>query len=129
MGFQAVGCSVGKSESLAAPPPPPPRRPAPHVLPEWSVAYVEQQLGSALAKCEVIAFLQQHAPSTFLRRWKLTGTTRSIKKTRNCAQLVAAYKVNPLLLLLHPTTQCQSFVFIYPPSNMHGSCDGRLVVA
>ena len=60
----------------------------------WSVSYVEHQLGTEnLPKTEMIRYLQEHAESNFLRQWKLTGTNKSLKKTRNVTQLIEAYKV------------------------------------
>lgn len=62
-------------------------------LEQWSVHYVEQHLGTQeLPKSEMIIFMQNHAEATFLRKWKLTGTIKSLKKTRNVAQLISAYK-------------------------------------
>ena len=60
----------------------------------WPVAYVERNLGSELLpKTEMIRYLQEHSEESFLRQWKLTGTNKSLKKTRNVTQLVEAYKV------------------------------------
>ncbi|XP_072283710.1 E3 ubiquitin-protein ligase HECTD1 isoform X3 [Pyxicephalus adspersus] len=60
----------------------------------WSVEHVEQSLGTdALPKNDLITYLQMNADPSFLRRWKLTGTNKSIRKNRNCSQLIAAYKV------------------------------------
>ncbi|KAG9480961.1 hypothetical protein GDO78_010299 [Eleutherodactylus coqui] len=62
----------------------------------WSVEHVEQSLGTdALPKNDLITYLQRNADPSFLRRWKLTGTNKSIRKNRNCSQLIAAYKVKP----------------------------------
>ncbi|KAM9466848.1 E3 ubiquitin-protein ligase HECTD1 isoform 3-T5 [Clarias gariepinus] len=59
----------------------------------WSVEHVEQYLGTdELPKNDLITYLQKNADSTFLRHWKLTGTNKSIRKNRNCSQLIAAYK-------------------------------------
>ncbi|KAJ8045570.1 E3 ubiquitin-protein ligase HECTD1 [Holothuria leucospilota] len=59
----------------------------------WTVAYVERHLGTErLPKSEVISMMQQHADFPFLRRWKLIGNARSVRRSRNCAKLVAAYK-------------------------------------
>ncbi|XP_041131234.1 E3 ubiquitin-protein ligase HECTD1 isoform X10 [Polyodon spathula] len=59
----------------------------------WSVEHVEQYLGTdELPKNDLITYLQKNADSAFLRRWKLTGTNKSIRKNRNCSQLIAAYK-------------------------------------
>ncbi|CAB4007947.1 E3 ubiquitin- ligase HECTD1-like isoform X1 [Paramuricea clavata] len=59
----------------------------------WSVKYVVSHLGTdSLPKCDLINYLQDHADSAFLRKWKLTGSTKSIRKNRNCSQLVSAYK-------------------------------------
>ncbi|XP_062863374.1 E3 ubiquitin-protein ligase HECTD1 isoform X2 [Trichomycterus rosablanca] len=59
----------------------------------WSVEHVEQYLGTdELPKNDLITYMQKNADSTFLRLWKLTGTNKSIRKNRNCSQLIAAYK-------------------------------------
>ncbi|XP_075007828.1 E3 ubiquitin-protein ligase HECTD1 isoform X11 [Calonectris borealis] len=59
----------------------------------WSVEHVEQFLGTdELPKNDLITYLQKNADSAFLRHWKLTGTNKSIRKNRNCSQLIAAYK-------------------------------------
>ncbi|XP_038637323.1 E3 ubiquitin-protein ligase HECTD1 isoform X2 [Scyliorhinus canicula] len=59
----------------------------------WSVEHVEQYLGTdELPKNDLITYLQKNADSAFLRHWKLTGTNKSIRKNRNCSQLIAAYK-------------------------------------
>ena len=63
----------------------------------WLVSYVERHLGTeALAKSELIDFLRGQADAAFLRRWRLLGANRNIKKTHNCGQLLAAYKVRVL---------------------------------
>lgn len=55
---------------------------------------MEQYLGTdELPKNDLIAYLQKNADAAFLRHWKLTGTNKSIRKNRNCSQLIAAYKV------------------------------------
>ncbi|XP_053567838.1 E3 ubiquitin-protein ligase HECTD1 [Bombina bombina] len=59
----------------------------------WSVEHVEQFLGTdTLPKNDLITYLQRNSDLCFLRRWKLTGTNKSIRKNRNCSQLIAAYK-------------------------------------
>ncbi|KAM8781075.1 E3 ubiquitin-protein ligase HECTD1 isoform 3-T3 [Rhynchonycteris naso] len=59
----------------------------------WSIEHVEQYLGTdELPKNDLITYLQKSADTTFLRHWKLTGTNKSIRKNRNCSQLIAAYK-------------------------------------
>ncbi|KAJ8291152.1 hypothetical protein GJAV_G00021980 [Gymnothorax javanicus] len=59
----------------------------------WSVEHVEQFLGTdELPKNDLITYMQKNADSSFLRHWKLTGTNKSIRKNRNCSQLIAAYK-------------------------------------
>ncbi|PIK60002.1 putative E3 ubiquitin-protein ligase HECTD1 isoform X1 [Apostichopus japonicus] len=59
----------------------------------WTVSYVERHLGTErLPKSDVISMMQQYADIPFLRRWKLIGNARSVRKSRNCAKLVAAYK-------------------------------------
>ncbi|XP_016382451.1 E3 ubiquitin-protein ligase HECTD1 isoform X7 [Sinocyclocheilus rhinocerous] len=59
----------------------------------WSVEHVEQYLGTdELPKNDLITYMQKNADSTFLRHWKLTGSNKSIRKNRNCSQLIAAYK-------------------------------------
>lgn len=63
----------------------------------WSIPFVEENLGTELLpKGEVINYLRTNASQVFLRHWKLTGTNKSIKKCRNCTQLLAAYKVGHL---------------------------------
>lgn len=64
----------------------------------WTVSYVERYVGTEkLPKADVISFLQRNCDPAFLRKWKLTGYSKSIRKNRNCAQLVAAYKVRPMV--------------------------------
>ncbi|XP_042598378.1 E3 ubiquitin-protein ligase HECTD1 isoform X7 [Cyprinus carpio] len=59
----------------------------------WSVEHVEQYLGTdELPKNDLITYMQKNADSTFLRHWKLTGSNKSVRKNRNCSQLIAAYK-------------------------------------
>lgn len=59
----------------------------------WPVSFVMKHLGSDhLPKSDLIVYLQRHGTPEWLKRWKLHGTTRNIKKNRNCKQLVAAYK-------------------------------------
>ncbi|XP_041710732.1 E3 ubiquitin-protein ligase HECTD1 isoform X4 [Coregonus clupeaformis] len=59
----------------------------------WSVEHVAQYLGTdELPKNDLITYMQKNADSSFLRHWKLTGTNKSIRKNRNCSQLIAAYK-------------------------------------
>ncbi|XP_069065178.1 E3 ubiquitin-protein ligase HECTD1 isoform X4 [Pleurodeles waltl] len=59
----------------------------------WSLAHVGQYLGTdELPKNDLITYLQKSADPAFLRHWKLTGTNKSIRKNRNCSQLIAAYK-------------------------------------
>ena len=54
-----------------------------------------KHLGSDhLPKGEVVSYLQRKGTSEWLRRWKLHGTPKNIKKNRNCRQLIAAYKVS-----------------------------------
>lgn len=56
---------------------------------------MEQYLGTdELPKNDLITYLQKNADAAFLRHWKLTGTNKSIRKNRNCSQLIAAYKVS-----------------------------------
>ena len=62
---------------------------------QWPIAFVARRLGTdVLPKSQMIAFLTSHADPVFLRRWKMTGASKSIRKCRNCSQLVAAYKVS-----------------------------------
>jgi len=59
----------------------------------WSVAYVKEQLGSiTLPKSDLINYLQQNIEEDFLKKWKLTGTTKLIRRQRNCSVLTSAYK-------------------------------------
>ncbi|XP_071795349.1 E3 ubiquitin-protein ligase HECTD1-like isoform X3 [Asterias amurensis] len=59
----------------------------------WSIPFVDRHLGSdTLPKTELVSYLQHNGDVHFLRRWKLTGAAKNIRKTRNCSQLIAAYK-------------------------------------
>ena len=46
-----------------------------------------------LPKSDVINYLQQNCTADFLKKWRLTGSTRLCRKQRNCSVLAAAYKV------------------------------------
>ena len=66
-------------------------RPLPDILLPMNY---QRSLGTELLpKGEVIHFLQLHAEIGFLRRWRLLGSAKSVKKGRNCEHVVAAYKV------------------------------------
>jgi len=68
---------------------------------------VEQYLGTdELPKNDLITYLQKNADSAFLRHWKLTGTNKSIRKNRNCSQLIAAYKVYVCIQTLFIVNGC-----------------------
>ena len=68
----------------------------------WPVSFVMKHLGSDhLPKSDLIVYMQRRGTPEWLRRWKLHGTTRNIKKNRNCKQLVAAYKVLTYCTSLH----------------------------
>jgi len=63
------------------------------------VPYVERHLGTeVLPKSQMIGFLRANADDVFLHRWKLIGADKNIKKSNNCLQLTAAYKVRQVLL-------------------------------
>lgn len=60
---------------------------------KWRIDYVKEHLGSLqLPKSDVINYLQQSCDAEFLKKWKLTGTTKLCRKQRNCSTLTAAYK-------------------------------------
>lgn len=60
---------------------------------KWETLYVKDNIGKFdLPKSDVINYLQQNCDADFLRKWKLTGPTKSCRKQRNCAVLIAAYK-------------------------------------
>ena len=62
---------------------------------QWPIAFVARHIGTEVVpKIQMIAFLTSHADPVFLRRWKMTGASKNIRKCRNCSQLVAAYKVS-----------------------------------
>lgn len=64
--------------------------------PRWSLRFVEQSLGTErLSKKELILYLREFASLDFLRRWKLLGTSRSLRRSRNCDDLISAFKVRP----------------------------------
>jgi len=59
------------------------------------MGYVAHYIGSdTLPKTELIDYLKSNAEEDFLARWRLSGTSKNVKKTRNCSQLMAAYKVD-----------------------------------
>jgi E3 ubiquitin-protein ligase HECTD1 len=59
----------------------------------WSAQFVSRHMGSErLPKGDVIQYLQKRAKASWLRKWRLQGSPKSIKKNKNCQQLVAAYK-------------------------------------
>ncbi|KAF6040204.1 HECTD1 [Bugula neritina] len=59
----------------------------------WTMGYVAHYIGSdTLPKTELIDYLKSNAEEDFLARWRLSGTSKNVKKTRNCSQLMAAYK-------------------------------------
>ena len=60
----------------------------------WTIGFVQRHLGTdQLPKTELIMYLQEKADVQFLRRWKLTSSATSIRKTRNSSKLIAAYRV------------------------------------
>lgn len=62
--------------------------------PRWSLRFVEQSLGTErLSKKELIQYLRDFASLDFLRKWKLLGTCRSLRRSRNCDDLINAFKV------------------------------------
>ncbi|NXD30355.1 FKBP3 isomerase, partial [Spelaeornis formosus] len=54
----------------------------------WSA---EELRSEALAKKEIIKFLQEHAAQAFLAEHKLLGQVKNVAKTANKEQLIAAY--------------------------------------
>lgn len=59
------------------------------------MGYVAHYLGTEqLPKTELINYLKANGDENFLTRWRLSGTSKNIKKVRNCPQLIAAYKVH-----------------------------------
>lgn len=58
------------------------------------MGYVAHYLGTdQLPKSELINYLKSNADENFLTRWRLSGTCKNVRKTKNCSQLIAAYKV------------------------------------
>ena len=65
-----------------------------HEHPRWSLRFVEQSLGTErLSKKEPIQYLRDFASLDFLRKWKLLGTSRSLRRSLNCGDLISAFKV------------------------------------
>ena len=61
----------------------------------WTMGFVAHYLGTEqLPKNELINYLKSNADDNFLTRWRLSGTSKNVRKTRNCSQLIATYKVN-----------------------------------
>ncbi|XP_074662874.1 E3 ubiquitin-protein ligase HECTD1-like [Tubulanus polymorphus] len=74
----------------------------------WSTSYINDHLGTEqLPKSDVINFIRQNADHVFLRRWKLIGSSKNIRKTHNCSQLVAAYQVSLTLYTDTDNMSCQ----------------------
>jgi hypothetical protein len=70
-------------------------RPEDHTADEhrYDPFFVDEALGTdALPKREIIRYLQKHGRPSWLKVWKLTGSTGAIAKSWNCRQLAAAYK-------------------------------------
>lgn len=85
--------------------------------PRWSLRFVEQSLGTErLSKKELILYLREFASLDFLRRWKLLGTSRSLRRSRNCDDLISAFKVRLCLLVCCFTL---SFVDLNPAQENH----------
>ena len=65
-----------------------------HEHPRWSLRFIEHSLGTErLSKKELIQYLREFASLDFLRKWKLLGTSRSLRRSRNCDDLISAFKV------------------------------------
>ena len=77
-----------------------------HEHPRWSLLFVEQSLGTErLSKKELIQYLCDFASLDFLRKWKLLGTSRSLRRSRNCDDFISAFKVRVACILLSHSPQ------------------------
>lgn len=86
---------------------------------------MEQYLGTdELPKNDLITYLQKNADAAFLRHWKLTGTNKSIRKNRNCSQLIAAYKVYVGIKILFGLEMALCFVLQHLRILKEGKCIG-----
>ena len=84
-----------------------------HEHPRWSLRFVEQSLDTErLSKKELIQYLRDFASLDFLRKWKLLGTSRSLRRSRNCDDLISAFKVRVARILFsHSYIQHKYFQF------------------
>ena len=77
-----------------------------HEHPRWSLRFVEQSLGTErLSKKELIQYLRDLASLDFLRKWKLLGTSCSLRRSRNCDDLISAFKVRFACILFSHSPQ------------------------
>ena len=61
--------------------------------PRWDYEFVRKYLGTErLPKMELLNYLQSHADSVWLKKWRLTGSPKTIKKSKSCSNLANAYK-------------------------------------
>ena len=61
--------------------------------PRWDHDFVRKYLGTErLPKLELLNYLQSHADSVWLKKWRLTGSPKTIKKSKSCSNLATAYK-------------------------------------
>ena len=79
--------------------------------PRWSLRFVEQSLGTErLIKKELIQYLRDFASLDFLRKWKLLGTSRSLRRSLNCDDLISAFKVRVAWILLWHSPQLHTSI-------------------
>ena len=74
-----------------------------HEHPRWPLLFVEQSLDTErLSKKELIQYLRDFAS---LDKWKLLGTSRSLRRSRNCDDLISAFKVRVACILFSHSPQ------------------------
>ena len=97
--FASTGAAAGAVVS-------PERMQQMHEHPRWSLLFVEQSLGTErLSKKELIQYLRDLASLDFLRKWKLLGTSRSLRRSNNCDDLISAFKVRVACILFSHSPQ------------------------
>ena len=66
-----------------------------HEHPRWPLLFVEQSLDTErLSKKELIQYLSDFASLDILHKWKLLGTSRSLRRSRNCDDLISRLRIN-----------------------------------
>ena len=99
--FASAGAAAAAGAAMS-----PERMQEMHEHPRWSLLFVEQSLGTErLSKKELIQYLRDFASLDFLCKWKLLGTSRSRRRSRNCDDFISAFKVRVACILFSHSPQ------------------------